>query len=161
MIEKASHGWVQETNVGGGAPILRGLIGPSILIVVDGVQTEIADLGPQVARELVRLVDLSRDGRDDVAREIAHGRSELVGCLAEIEIEGGEIVGDHAAFSLQASPLASARIALRQGDSVDRRAARPLRAPHREFIVRPQPSRGIACKTLTPHALRLFPGRRY
>jgi outer membrane receptor protein involved in Fe transport len=38
MIEKASHGWVQETNLGGGAPVLRGLLGPSILIVIDGVR---------------------------------------------------------------------------------------------------------------------------
>ena len=30
--------WMQETNTGGGSPILRGLIGPHVLILVDGVR---------------------------------------------------------------------------------------------------------------------------
>jgi len=30
--------WMQETNTGGGSPILRGLVGPHVLIVVDGVR---------------------------------------------------------------------------------------------------------------------------
>jgi len=40
MIQKAAVGgvWVQETNLGGGAPILRGVIGERVLIVVDGVR---------------------------------------------------------------------------------------------------------------------------
>jgi outer membrane receptor protein involved in Fe transport len=38
MIAKAGGVFVQETNLGGGAPILRGLIGNQILIVVDGVR---------------------------------------------------------------------------------------------------------------------------
>ena len=37
-IGKASGLWVQETNLGGGAPILRGLIGNQVLILVDGVR---------------------------------------------------------------------------------------------------------------------------
>jgi len=37
-IAKASGLFVQETNLGGGAPIVRGLIGNQILIVVDGVR---------------------------------------------------------------------------------------------------------------------------
>lgn len=37
-IAKASGVFVQETNLGGGAPILRGLIGNQVLIVVDGVR---------------------------------------------------------------------------------------------------------------------------
>src|SRR5688572_31705605 len=37
-IAKATGVFVQETNLGGGAPILRGLIGNQILIVVDGVR---------------------------------------------------------------------------------------------------------------------------
>ncbi len=37
-IAKATGLFVQETNLGGGAPILRGLIGNQILIVVDGVR---------------------------------------------------------------------------------------------------------------------------
>jgi hemoglobin/transferrin/lactoferrin receptor protein len=38
MLQKATGVFVQETNLGGGAPILRGLIGNQILIVVDGVR---------------------------------------------------------------------------------------------------------------------------
>lgn len=37
-IAKASGLFVQETNLGGGAPIVRGLIGNQVLIVVDGVR---------------------------------------------------------------------------------------------------------------------------
>ncbi|MBL8863072.1 MAG: TonB-dependent receptor [Planctomycetes bacterium] len=50
MIEKASGAgvWLQETNLGGGAPILRGFIGEKVLIVVDGVRLNDATtrLGP-------------------------------------------------------------------------------------------------------------------
>lgn len=38
MIEKAAGVFLQETNLGGGSPILRGLIGNQILIVVDGIR---------------------------------------------------------------------------------------------------------------------------
>src|SRR5687768_16664499 len=39
-LEAAAGGgvWVQETNLGGGAPVLRGLLGNQILLVVDGVR---------------------------------------------------------------------------------------------------------------------------
>jgi outer membrane receptor protein involved in Fe transport len=39
-LERAAGGslWLQETNLGGGAPVLRGLVGSHILIVVDGVR---------------------------------------------------------------------------------------------------------------------------
>lgn len=37
-IAEASGVWVQETNMGGGAPIMRGLLGSHILIIVDGVR---------------------------------------------------------------------------------------------------------------------------
>ncbi len=50
MIERAAGTglWLQETNVGGGAPILRGFIGEKVLIVVDGVRLNDATtrLGP-------------------------------------------------------------------------------------------------------------------
>ncbi|MDP6539649.1 MAG: TonB-dependent receptor [Planctomycetota bacterium] len=37
-ISRATGVWVQETNLGGGAPIVRGLVGNKILILVDGVR---------------------------------------------------------------------------------------------------------------------------
>ena len=37
-IAKAAGVWVQETSLGGGAPVIRGLLGNQILVVVDGVR---------------------------------------------------------------------------------------------------------------------------
>ena len=37
-IAKVAGVWVQETNLGGGAPVIRGLLGNQILVVVDGVR---------------------------------------------------------------------------------------------------------------------------
>ncbi len=37
-ISQAAGVWVQETNYGGGAPVIRGLIGNQILILLDGVR---------------------------------------------------------------------------------------------------------------------------
>jgi outer membrane receptor protein involved in Fe transport len=37
-IGRAGGIWVQETNLGGGAPVIRGLMGNQILILVDGVR---------------------------------------------------------------------------------------------------------------------------
>ncbi len=38
MIGRTTGVWIQETNLGGGAPIVRGQVGNRILIVVDGVR---------------------------------------------------------------------------------------------------------------------------
>jgi len=37
-LEKTAGVWIQETNMGGGAPIIRGLLGSQILILVDGIR---------------------------------------------------------------------------------------------------------------------------
>lgn len=37
-ISRAAGVWVQETNLGGGSPFIRGLVGNQVLIVVDGVR---------------------------------------------------------------------------------------------------------------------------
>ena len=37
-ISRAGGVWVQETNLGGGAPFIRGLVGNQVLILVDGVR---------------------------------------------------------------------------------------------------------------------------
>ncbi|MFT7670956.1 MAG: hemoglobin/transferrin/lactoferrin receptor protein [Planctomycetota bacterium] len=37
-LSEAAGVWVQETNFGGGAPVIRGLLGSHILIMVDGVR---------------------------------------------------------------------------------------------------------------------------
>src|SRR6188472_3436773 len=61
----------------------------------DAVQTDGSHLWPEVARELVRAVDLRCARRDLVLGEIACGRADHVGGFAEIEIEAGGDVGDH------------------------------------------------------------------
>jgi outer membrane receptor protein involved in Fe transport len=37
-LGKTSNVWIQETNLGGGAPVVNGLLGNRVLIVVDGVR---------------------------------------------------------------------------------------------------------------------------
>ena len=80
-----------------------------LLLHRDAEQAQLAELRPQCARELVGLVDLGGDRRDLVGGEAAHAGAQLVGRLAEIEVERGKIVGDHGIGLRWLSPLASAR----------------------------------------------------
>ncbi len=59
--------WMQETNLGGGSPILRGLIGQQVLIVVDGVRVNDATtrLGPN---QSLNTIDVSVVERVEVVR---------------------------------------------------------------------------------------------
>ena len=61
----------------------------------DAVQAERADLGPEVARKLVALVDFGGARRDLVAREGMDGLANRIRGLAEIEIEHPVRVGNH------------------------------------------------------------------
>src|SRR5690606_15105190 len=45
-----------------------------------------AELRPQVAGKLVRVVDLGGDRRDLLGREAAHLRADLIECLAQTEV---------------------------------------------------------------------------
>ena len=67
------------------------------IFLLDGnpVQAERADLRPEIARELVALVDFGGARRDLVARKVLHGLADRVRGLAEIEIEHPLRVGDH------------------------------------------------------------------
>ena len=64
-----------------------------LLLHRDAVQAEVAELGPELARELVRFVDLRGERRDLVGGEAAHAGAQLVGRLAEVEIERGKSLG--------------------------------------------------------------------
>ena len=66
-----------------------------LLLDRDAMQAERADLRPEIAGELVALVDFGGARRDLVARESLHGLADRVGGLAEIEIEHPMRVGDH------------------------------------------------------------------
>ena len=61
----------------------------------DAVQAERADLGPEIARELIAAVDFGGARRDLVLRERIHRLAYRVRGLAEIEVEHPMGVGDH------------------------------------------------------------------
>src|SRR5260221_11598727 len=61
----------------------------------DTMQSQSADLRPEIARERVCLVDLVGARCDFVGREIAHGVADRIGGLAEIEIEVALGVRNH------------------------------------------------------------------
>src|SRR5262245_63932245 len=61
----------------------------------DAEHPELAEFGPQLTRELVAAVELGGQRCDPIAGEAAHALAQLLGGFAEVEIEAGEIVGDH------------------------------------------------------------------
>ena len=67
------------------------------VFLLDGnpVQAERADLGPEVAGELVALVDVGGARRDLVGGELLHRFADGVRGFAEIEVEHPMRVGNH------------------------------------------------------------------
>ena len=61
----------------------------------DAVQAERADLGPEVARELIAAVDFGGARRDLVLRKRMHRLADRIRGFAEIEVEHPMGVGDH------------------------------------------------------------------
>src|SRR5204862_5508413 len=83
---------------------------PAVLLLNrDAEQPHLAELRPQTARELVGLVDLGGERRDLVGGKSAHAGAQLVGRLAEIEVERWEVVGDQEIGSPLTLRLASVR----------------------------------------------------
>ena len=69
---------------------------PAILLLDgDAVQAERADLGPEIARELIAAVDLGGTRRDLVLRERMHRLADRIRGLAEVEVEHPVGVGNH------------------------------------------------------------------
>src|SRR4051795_7937133 len=66
-----------------------------LLLDRNPVQAERAHLRPEIARELIALVDFGGARRDLVARERINGLANRVRGLAEIEVEHPIRVGDH------------------------------------------------------------------
>ncbi len=84
-IEAASGGrvWLQETNLGGGSPVMRGLIGNQILIVIDGVRLNDSTtrLGPN---QSLNTIDITTVERVEVIRgpsSVLYGSDALGGVI--------------------------------------------------------------------------------
>jgi hypothetical protein len=71
----------------------------------DAVQAEFAHLRPEIARKLVRTVDLLGARGDLLLGEVAHSLADRIGGFAEVEIEGFRGVRQHS--WLLHRPLAS------------------------------------------------------
>ncbi len=83
QIAKAAGIWVQETNLGGGAPILRGLVGNQVLLVVDGVRLTVSTTrtGPN---QLLNSIDPAVVERVEVLRgpgSVMYGSDALGGVI--------------------------------------------------------------------------------
>ncbi len=83
-IAKAGGVWLQETNQGGGAPVIRGLLGNQILIMVDGVRLNDSTTryGPNqslnmIDPSIVERVDLIRG-----ANSIVYGSDAIGGVVS-------------------------------------------------------------------------------
>src|SRR5690349_3382265 len=99
----------------------------------DTEHAELAELGPELAWELVAAVDLRRDRRDQIVAKGAHAAAQLIGGLAQIEVEAWEIIGKHAGGSSCGSrrlllPMASAEAIPPQAATDLKRAAGALAA---------------------------------
>lgn len=78
--------FVQQTNFGGGSPILRGLVGPQVLLVVDGVRlnNSVYRTGPL---QYLNLVDAFQIERLEVLRgpgSVAYGSDALGGVIQAV-----------------------------------------------------------------------------
>jgi hemoglobin/transferrin/lactoferrin receptor protein len=74
---------VQETNYGGGSPIIRGLVGNQILILIDGIRLNnaIFRLGPN---QYLNTIDVNQIERIEVVRgpgSVLHGSDALGGLI--------------------------------------------------------------------------------
>ena len=93
LMEEAGI-FVQQTNYGGGAPIIRGLIGKNILILLNGVKVNTATyrFGPI---QYLATIDLSMVDRIEVVRGVASvlGGDALGGIINIITVKGPPLSG--------------------------------------------------------------------
>ncbi|MBL8863644.1 MAG: TonB-dependent receptor [Planctomycetes bacterium] len=83
QLAKAAGVWVQETNLGGGAPLLQGLSGAQILLVVDGVRMNDATTRNGV-NQMLNGIDPAAVERVEVIRgprSVLYGSDALGGVI--------------------------------------------------------------------------------
>lgn len=82
-IGKTTGLWVQETNYGGGAPVIRGLLGNRILILVDGVRLNDSTTR-QGPNQSLNTIDLAIVDRVEVSRgpaSVLYGSDAMGGVI--------------------------------------------------------------------------------
>jgi iron complex outermembrane receptor protein/hemoglobin/transferrin/lactoferrin receptor protein len=110
--------FVQETNDGGGSPIIRGLIGNQILILIDGIRlnTSAYRLGPN---QYLNTIDLNQIERVEVVRgagSVLYGSDALGGVINIITRSAGREPGAGPVGARWFSRLASNRGAIGRGE---------------------------------------------
>lgn len=83
QIGKATGVWIQETNLGGGSPILQGLSGAQVLLVVDGVRMNDSTTRNGV-NQMLNGIDPATVDRVEVIRgprSVLYGSDALGGTL--------------------------------------------------------------------------------
>lgn len=115
-LQDAAGIFLQQTNDGGGAPILRGLIGNQVLLLVDGVRLNnaIYRLGPN---QYLNTLDIHQIERIEVIRgpgSVLFG-SDALGGVVNI-VTKTRLPGDRRAFGV----LTSGRVATADRGSVGR-----------------------------------------
>ncbi|MCB9737780.1 MAG: TonB-dependent receptor [Deltaproteobacteria bacterium] len=111
MLEESTGVAVQATNRGAGAPILRGLIGPSNLLVVDGLRYHQSTwrTGPN---QYLATLDPSTFGAIEVVlgpASVTYGSGAMGGVLAVVPLQlpKGDGYGAQASLRLSSADLAT------------------------------------------------------
>ena len=83
-LMEAAGVWVQHTNYGGGSPIIRGMVGNQILILIDGIRLNnaIYRMGPN---QYLNTIDINQVERIEIVRgagSVLYG-SDALGGISE------------------------------------------------------------------------------
>ncbi|MCH2105635.1 MAG: TonB-dependent receptor [Planctomycetes bacterium] len=83
-IAKAAGVWVQETSLGGGAPVIRGLLGNQILVVVDGVRLNDSTTryGPNQSLNMIDPAFVERVDLIRGANSVIYGSDAIGGVIS-------------------------------------------------------------------------------
>ena len=89
--------FVQQTNMGGGSPIIRGMIGPQLLIMVDGIRFNNSTYrtGPG---QYLNLIDPLSIDRIEVLRgpgSVLYGSDAMGGVIQVTSLSGMDTPGSH------------------------------------------------------------------
>jgi outer membrane receptor protein involved in Fe transport len=116
-LGRASGVWIQETNLGGGAPVIGGLLGNRIVILVDGVRLNDSTtrLGPNqslnsIPPEIVERIDVIRG-----PGSVLYGSDAVGGTILIWTVQRRPSGGDAAHEDPQGRFLASANSAAEGG----------------------------------------------